>query len=130
MIRKQITMCIKNKPGALAGATRAMARASVNIEALSMSESTEVGLVRMIVSHPDAARKVLDAMDIACLVENVAVVPLENKPGKIADFAARLAKETVNINYIYGGTAPNSDLGLIVISASDLDAVAAIWRQC
>ena len=130
MIRKQLTISLQNKPGTMARVGQALAKAGVNIEALTVVENTEVGMVRVLVSDIEAARKVLDPMGIFCVVENVCVLTLANQPGALATLAAKVAREGINVNYMYGsaGGGPLPGSCLVVISASDLDRVDALAR--
>ena len=98
MIRKQLTVCLQNKPGALARATRAVAKANANIEAISVVEKPDVGLVRMVVSDPRAASKAMDQLGIPCVIENVAVLSLDDRPGRLSALAAGLADAGVEIS--------------------------------
>jgi len=128
MLKKQYTLYLENKPGALARATRILSLAKVNIEGLSVSESTDVGLVQVIVSNPTATKKILDKSDIPYTVQTVVVLPLENRPGALTEIALKLSKAGVNLNYLYG-TASKCICGCdsqIVISASNLEKVEAV----
>jgi len=128
MIKKQITAYLANKPGALSKVVRAMAAAKVNIEGVSVVESTDTGIVRMVVNKAAASRKALAKVGIACTEQSVMVVPLADKPGSLAAVTARLAKAGVNINYIYGTTCKcGCDCECkLVISASNLKKVKSL----
>ncbi len=125
MIRKQYTLFIENKLGALAKIARVLAAANVNIDGMSISESTDVGLVQLIASNAAAARKAFVQKRIAYSVQDVVIVPLPNKPGALAELSDKLSRAKVNINYMYGTTCKcgkNCDCS-VVISASKLQAV-------
>lgn len=131
MIKKQFTLYLENKPGAMARATKALARAKVNIEGISVSESTDVGLVQIVVDDAKAAEKVLRKARIPHTVQNVALLSLRNEPGSLAKVAEKLARTGVNINYVYGTTC-NCGCGCdsqVVISAPDLRKVQAVWKK-
>ena len=128
MIEKQYTLYLENKLGVLAKLTKALAVAKVNIEGISVSESTDVALVQVIVSNSKAAKQVFDKAQISYTVQNVSVLPLQNKPGALAAVAAKLTKAGVNINYLYATACESSCASYAVISASDLKKVEAIWK--
>ena len=128
MKRKQITAYLPNKPGALSKVARAMAAAKVNIDGISVAESTDTGVVRMVVDKAAACQKALAKAGIGCTAQSVEVVPLADKPGSLAAVTTKLAKAGVNINYIYGTTCKcgcDCECNL-VISASNLKKVKSL----
>jgi len=128
--KKQFTLYLENKPGVLAAVTRKLAAAKVNIEGMSVSESTDVGLVQVVPDDAATARRVLKASGIPFTSQDVALVTLRNRPGELARVTSRLAKTGVNINYIYAtGCQCTADCRCYaVISAPDLDAVEKVWK--
>ncbi len=127
MRKQQITAYLPNKVGALALATRALAAAKVNIDGLSVLENADTGIVRIIVSNANRAKKALARSGISATVQAVEMVTMTDKVGSMAAAAAKLAKAGVNINYAYGttcGCGPGCECRLVV-SASDLKKVKA-----
>lgn len=131
MIKKQFTIYLENKPGMLALITNALATAKVNIEGISVAESTDVGLVQMVVSNAHATEKILKNKRIPFTVQDVALVHLDNRPGALAGIASKLAKAGININYVYATACDCDDCGgcYAIISSPNLKKVEAIWRQ-
>ncbi len=119
MIRTQLTLYMTNRPGELARATKAFAAAEINIDGISVAETTDVGLVQLIVSDAGLACQVLKKAEIPFSEQRVAVLTLPNKPGALAAVASRLAEHDVNINYLYATTSPlgSGDDCTMVISA-------------
>jgi len=131
MIRTQFTLYMINRPGELARATEAFAAAEINIDGISVAETSDVGLVQLIVSDAGLARQVLKKADISFSEQRVAILTLPNKPGALAAVASRLAEQNVNINYLYATTSPlgSADDCTMVISADDLEEVEALWEK-
>ncbi len=130
MRKTQVTAYLPNKVGALAAATKALAAAKVNIEGISVVETSDTGEVRMLVSDAAKAQKALARAGIGYSHQAVEVVLLKDKPGSLAAFAAKLAKAGVDIHYVYGSTC-NCDEGCacrIVVGASDLNKVKRVAR--
>ena len=128
MIKTQLTLCMKNKPGELARAIRRFTAAKINIEGISVAETADVGLVQVIVNNARAARQVLKKAGIPITEQKVSVLALANEPGELAKLASKLANKNVNINYLYATTAPTRS-GVecsVIISADDLKKVEAL----
>jgi hypothetical protein len=132
MIKKQFTLYLENKPGTLAKVMKKMADAKINIDGISVAESTHVGLVQMVVSNATLARRILQQAKTPFTAQDVCLLALENTPGALCDVVSRLAKAHVNVNYVYATGSPNRESGqaFVVIGAPDLNAVEAAWGQC
>lgn len=132
MIKKQYTVYLENKPGAIARITGLLAKAGVNIEGISVSETTDVGLVQIVPGSAAKTGKILKAAKVPFSVQDVALVKLENRAGALAEVVGRLAKGGVNINYVYAtGCACRACAcqAYAVISAPDLHAIEALWND-
>jgi hypothetical protein len=131
MIKKQFTLYLENKPGALSKVTRQLGRAKVNIDGISVAESTDVSLVQIVASNAATTRRILKQLAIPFTVQDVTLLPLENVPGALCSVVSELARSKVNINYVYAtgsaGKSPSTDY--VVISAPELDKVEACWEQ-
>ncbi|MFP4106010.1 MAG: ACT domain-containing protein [Phycisphaerae bacterium] len=108
-IATQFSVFLINKPGVLAAVTGALAKAKINITALSLADSGEQGVLRVVADETDTenTRKVLSAAHDHYTETQVLVIELGNHPGAFADAAETLAREKVNILYAYStGGAP------------------------
>lgn len=131
MIKTQFTLYMRNEPGELARAIRGFAAEKVNIEGISVAQTTDLSLVQLVAGNARAARRLFKKSRTAVTEQKVAVLPLDNRPGALAAVAARLARKEININYLYA-TAPPSGAGdksHVVISSDDLAKVETLWRR-
>lgn len=128
MIEKQFTLYLQNRPGELAAATKLLADAKVNIDAMSVSASTDVGLVQLVVSNVRQTKAVLNDAAIPYSVQDVAVVSMQNEPGALYKLVSKLARAKVNVSYVYAtACSHNSDcMTRIVISAPELKKVEKV----
>jgi len=104
----QFSVFLANKPGVLSQLFRALGKAKVNIKTLAMMDSTEHGVLRMIVEEPRKARTVLKKLEVSNTETDVLAITLPNRPGAAADLCEKLASAHMNIAYMYcagGGTA-------------------------
>ena len=123
MIKRQYTLYLENRPGALAKVVRQLAEEGVNIEGISVAESTDAALVQIVVGNSAKMKKILEKEEISFTSQDVAIVILDHKPGALAEFAEKLNRQHININYIYATAAEIQSQCCLVISGSDLKKI-------
>ncbi len=97
----QFSVFLVNKPGVLAQVTSALADAKINVVAMTLVDSQEHGVLRIVSEHPTAAREVLTKLNLPQTETEVLCVELSNHPGALADVAGVLGQNHININYAY-----------------------------
>jgi len=100
-IETQFSVFLVNKPGVLAVVTGALAKAKVNIVALTLMDSVEHGVLRLVTDNAKVARKVLGKSHDQWAESDVLVMELDNRPGMFARIANTLATAHINISYAY-----------------------------
>lgn len=100
-IIKQSSVFLPNKPGELARLIDAIARAKVNLLALTVVDSQEHGVIRIVTENIDMLREVLKGLNLHVTETEVLLADLSNKPGALAQVVGLLAEAKVNINYAY-----------------------------
>ncbi|KPK80411.1 MAG: hypothetical protein AMJ81_12110 [Phycisphaerae bacterium SM23_33] len=107
-VATQFSIFLVNKPGVLAQVMTAIAKAKVNVIALTLMDSSEHGVLRLVCDDADRAREVLARTHDRCAETDVLAVELTNEPGAFAAAAERLAEAHINITYAYcTGGAPS-----------------------
>ena len=97
----QFSVFMVNKPGVLALALGEFAKAKINITAITMMDSAEHGVMRVVFENPDKAREVLSKLNMPYNETDVLCVDLANRAGELAVVAEKLAKGHINISYAY-----------------------------
>ena len=97
----QFSVFLVNKPGVLAQATKSIAKARINLTAMTLVDSSEHGVLRFVCDAPDKAREVLKTKNDYWTETDVLVMHLQNRPGVLAAVAQELADAHVNISYAY-----------------------------
>lgn len=97
----QFSVFLVNKPGVLAQVVQALAEAKVNILALTMMDSVEHGVLRMVVEQPETCREVLKRLNVPVAETEVVAVDMPNRPGAMADLLIRLSDARVPLSYAY-----------------------------
>lgn len=126
MQAKQLSVFIENREGRLDEVLAVIKAANVNILSLSLADTSEYGLLRLIVSDPAAADAALKASGFSSMLTDVLVVRLMNKVGSLQTFLSDLAKTEINLEYMYGLTIEKEGKASLVIKASDLAKASEI----
>ena len=98
---KEFSISLVNKPGVLAGVLKALGRAKVDGVAMTLSDSADLGVLRLVVVQNDVAEKVLTQLNVPLTQTDVLQIELTNKSGALADVVEKLAKAHINIAYAY-----------------------------
>ena len=120
-IETQLSIFLDNRPGALARACQALAKDGINVLALSISDTIDHAVVRMVVNDAKKAAKVLEDLRIMVLSREVILMDMDNKPGVLAKVAEQLAVAGINIEYAYC-TSADGQSGTMVLRTNDLSA--------
>jgi len=127
----QISIFLENTGGRIAEATSILAEAGINIRAMSLADTTDFGVLRLIVSDVDKAEKALKDKGFTVGKTNVVAVQVEDKPGGLNNILKILAQAEINVEYIYallkeGKNAvmifrfDNTDNALCVLEANNI----------
>ena len=119
-VRTQFSIFVVNRPGVLAGITGILADAGVNLEALSLADSGEGGVLRCICDDADNARKVLAEKHDRWTETEVLVLEMSNRPGGFAALAKKLGDARVNISYAYATASAAAGTTIAVFKVADM----------
>lgn len=97
----QFSIFMVNKPGILSQVLGEIAKAKLNIVAMTMMDSVEHGVMRLVASNNKKAKSVLDSLNLKYSETTVLCLRMDNKSGSLAEATEKLAKEHVNISYAY-----------------------------
>jgi len=118
-IAHQLSLFLANKPGTLAKVCEELARQKINIYALTIADSVDHAVVRMVVSDTARALALFEERGVLVVDCKVLTVENSNKPGSLARIASRLAQAEINIDYAYVATSPTAKTGLLVLRVRD-----------
>jgi len=127
---KQISIFLENKSGRLAQVTRVLGDHGINIRALSIADTTDFGILRLIVSDPELAYRVLKEAGFTVSATDVIAVEVADRPGGLADALSVLQEAGINIEYLYAFLQKASRAALVVFRVEQLDeAIAALQAR-
>jgi len=123
---KQVSVFLDNSPGSLFKVASILAKADVDIRALTMAENSDFVLLRLIVNDSDRAVKNLADNGIAAIEQDVIVVEVDDKPGGLASIAEVLAKNRINIEYVYPLITRTHKNAFIIVRTDDIEKTERI----
>lgn len=127
---RQLSIFLNNEPGSLSKVCKSLSDAEVNIRALSIVDSTDFGLLRLIVDKTDLAIKTLEEGNHSVKITHVLVAELGDQPGGLNAILSPLNKHAVNIEYVYAfaGGAKDGN-ALVLFKFDDNKAAAAVMAN-
>jgi hypothetical protein len=120
MIAKQVSVFLENKSGRLNEVAQILGDAGVNISAFSIADTSDFGVLRMIVPDPGKAVEVLKANFFSVQTTPVVLMTTPNKPGTLAKALKILSDESIFIEYLYAFSM-NEDSAVVVIRPSEVE---------
>ena len=119
MFIKQLSVFIENKKGRLAEILNVLSENNIDISAMSIAETTEFGVLRMIVSDPESAKAQLKESGVIVKTTDVIGLALDDTPGALAKVITMLSEKGVIVEYSYAFLSSNNKGALIVLRTDD-----------
>jgi hypothetical protein len=128
MIIKQLSVFLENKSGRLNEVSGLLAEAGINMSAFSIADTSDFGILRVIVSDPDKALKILREKEFSASLTEVVCLICPNEPGALARALDILCKEDVQIEYMYAFSIDKS-ANIIIRPANVQKCIEALNKQ-
>lgn len=127
MFIKQLSIFIENREGRLEEVLHALKERNVNIVSLSLADTSEYGLLRLLVTDPEAGKEALREKGFSAMLTDVLAVKISHKAGSLQELLQIICEAQVNIEYMYALTTGKEDAS-IVIKTSDLYRAAELLQ--
>ena len=121
-IDTQLAVFLENRPGMLARVCQALAKAKVNIVALSILDTVDHAIIRMVVDQPKEAERVLGQLAAVIQRRDVVFLDVPNEVGALARITQCLAEAGINLEYAYCAGSTSGSPGGLVLRTNDLEA--------
>jgi hypothetical protein len=130
MLISQISVFLENKQGRLAEVTRILGENNIDISALSIADTTDFGILRLIVNQPGKAIEILQQHGFAASINSVIAIEVEDKPGGLAKALSILDKKGISIEYMYAfvGTCKNEN-AMVLLRVEDPQSALEILKN-
>lgn len=117
----QISIFLENKSGRLAEVTKALADAQVNIRALSLAETIDYGVLRLIVNKPHEAKSALTKAGFTVTETEVIAVEMADEPGSLANVVELVTKHGLNIEYLYAFVEKRGGNAVVIFRIDNIE---------
>ena len=129
MFIKQLTIFVENKFGRVADIVEILGKNHIDIRALSIADTSDYGLMRMIVSDPSKAKNLLQESGVVVKITDAVAVPLDHTPGGLSKIMSLLKEGGISVNYLYAFVARESTGAVVVMKTDKLDETVTILSQ-
>ena len=128
MYLKQLSVFIENRERRLEEVLDVLKKNNINIVSLSLADTSDYGLLRLLVTEPEAGRKALSENGFSAMLTDVLGVKLRHKVGCLQELLEVICKSHINIEYMYALETGNDDAS-IVMKTSDLEKATELLKE-
>ena len=129
MIAEQISIFLENKAGRLAEVTKALSNAGINIRALSLADTSDFGILRIIVADHERAKAALKEQGFTLGRTAVVAVEVQDKPGGLHNILEVLAQHNINVEYMYAFVQKDTDNATMVFRFDKVDKAVEVLKE-
>ena len=129
MAIKQLTVFVQNKKGTVANVTDILSKNNINLRALSIAETQDLGILRIIVNDEKAAEAVLSQNGYLIKVIDVVGVKISDEPGKLTEVLSVLDKANINLEYLYAFMARTEKHAYVVLRVEDNEIAESVLKN-
>lgn len=129
MLIKQLSVFVENKLGRMAEITELIGNAGVDIRALSIADTSDFGILRLIVDKPDAALDALKQAGVTVTLTDVIAVGIEDKPGAFAKAVKIMSDAGIGIEYMYAFISRSDSQAFVIMRIEDLNKGIETMRE-
>lgn len=129
MLVKQISVFLENKSGRLAEVTRTLGNNDIDISALSIADTTDFGILRLIVNKPEKAEQILKENGFTVSGTSVIAIGVKDQPGGLAEVLEVLDRENIGIEYMYAFVGKTEDEALVILRVEEPDRAIEVLKE-
>jgi hypothetical protein len=128
-VMRQLAVFLDKQPESLLELCKHFSEHKINIEAMSITDTVDHSVVRLIVDKPEDTKKMFAEVGVMCVENELLQVTLSDKPGALRDFCRQLSEAGINIEYAYGGCSPKSAKINVYVRVIDIKKTMAVLQR-
>ena len=121
MTINQISVFLENKSGRLADVTKALADGEINLRAMTIADTADFGILRLIVNNPEKAAKILEDNGFTIRITKVLGIEIEDKPGGLHKIMELFKENGLNIEYLYASLENKNNKAVVIFKVEDIN---------
>ena len=125
----QLSIFLENKEGRLWNALDVLAKGDINIRALSLADTSDFGILRLIVQDPVKAKEILEKNNFIVKVIDVIGIELDDTPGGLASVLKILNDKNINLEYLYAFTHEKTEKAILLLQSDDLNLLSKVLEE-
>jgi len=129
MLVKQISVFLENKAGRLAEVTKILGANNINISALSIADTTDFGILRLIVSDPSKTEEILKQNGFTVSLTNVIAIAVKDHPGGLASALDIMNRESLGIEYMYAFVGKATNEAMVILRVEDPERAVKVLQD-
>lgn len=129
MVAKQLSVFIENRQGRLGEVLKVLKNNNVNILSLSLADTTEYGLLRLIVNNPEKGKEELAKNGFSTMLTDVLIIKINHEAGSLQKLLEILSDKNINIEYMYGLSTEGSE-ATVVLKSNNLNTAEQTLTSC
>ena len=126
---KQISIFLENKKGRLYEALKVLSEAGINIRALAIADTSDFGILRLIVNDPEKAKSALENTGFTVKITPVLAVEVDDRPGGLAEVLKYLYDADINVEYTYAFVEKSGEKAVVVLRTNNLDKTISVLKE-
>jgi len=119
---KQLSIFLENRKGRMRKALDVLANSKINIRALSIADTSDFGILRLIVPEPERAQKILEDNNFVVKMGEVIAVEMSDKPGGLSTILGILDESNINLDYLYAFVDEKEERAIVLLHPEDIDS--------
>lgn len=129
MFVKQLSIFVENRPGRLSSITKLLENNKIDIRALSIADTRDFGILRIIVNDPDKALEALKGADYSVTLTNVIAIGIEDKPGGLAKAMDILYQNNISVEYMYAFISKSEDTAYVILRVENNERAVTAMEE-
>ena len=129
MALNQLSVFVDNTPGALSDIAEVLANAGINLRALSIADTAEFGILRIIVDKPEETLALLKQAQFTCTITDMLAIQMDDRPGSMAKVIRLLADADISIEYAYAFTTARAGTAITIVRVENNAAAEFVLKD-
>lgn len=129
MLLKQVSIFVENKSGKLFDVLKLLGDNKIDISALSIADTTDYGILRLIVNKPKYAASILKENNFIVKIHDVIAIRIDNKPGGLVNALELLRNNGIEISYLYAFVASLGNSASVMLKVDDLEKARKLFKD-